>query len=904
MGTYFLIIHLTLISFIIGSEDIKLRLNYGTFFENAGKITFSSSHWIHGFAVDILNTEQLTQIKNYSKSLNDNYAQHVRELSKHSPGTTAAIHYYTKEPYEKLTNGKFQDFLQYTERNAFFIIFEELQSLINAYEHYIQSVIEYFPDTKARLERSFLDISGLTKSVFGLASDQDVQKLQKGFKQINHAFTNYETKSHNVISNLTSMTSLVNERVSGLTQTYRSLNITVEKLKLDQKQFQGINNNLMRTAASLDSTLRASNVLSDIKYDVERITLNRLALSELQSGKLSSFLIEPAELQNTLDKISEYLRTTHSSYKLLFESAEQIYSNPKFMLARNNDSLIITLLFPLEPKHHDLQLYEVTNLPLHIQSNDTKNFYSILKDTPDYYIHDFITDMFQILPRTKLNQCNKLGRPDNVIYDCDYNFRLKTRRQPNCINALFRGNTKDIKNQCKFSIIQPLDITSEIIPLHDNNYIIKDTESLTIACDSTQSRTIEGCLFCMLKITSTCDCKLIDNFNVVQSTQEDCSPYKAKVTKLFTANIIAIETFKPERSEIPTILPNQLFPSTYSDNIEYPSLNQIIKTFPEGSVIQHDQQLQVDIDKLKSNIKNGLDSYQSLADKNLHYSVHYDATNAFNGWPNIVLWVIVITLILVTGYHQYRLIIYSKILSVLPTIHATNIYELRPACTPTETALMYQTLIEHCTTLVYTISAIIIFFILLKLMQVIIRNHIDNHFFKFLFSNILQVKTHITLLLHDKNNKIPLYLGKINGTIVNLALSQRYKIIGISYTTIMPGLLYKVCITFDNLLQLHDDAMIFRVGNTAYISSTNKTKLENMQNGSVGTLYAQANHYIIRISNTSDIIMETQQVPTFSQLHQIFDPHNHPATYDESREHQPLPLREQVRPFTGSVESM
>ena len=898
---------------ILPLDEYTFRLNYGVWFKHIGKMSFTRAHWTHGFKINILHSDRIYLIKRYIRALQIRFSRTCDSCNaKYDlPANQSAAKYLYWGPEEDHDN-RLQYLQEHQERKFFRVIIEEMESLVKIYEEYRQIIKTSFPTEDRRQTRSLIDVSGLGKSIFGLASDNDVQNLKRGFDQMTAFVEQNKVTTHAIIGNLTTMSELTNQRISTLKLSQDAMTGTVNRLILENDKIKVFTKHIWRAIAMDEFLMYASGVLQDVRADVNQLTFIRVAISELQSGKLPSYLVDPISLQNTIQDIANNLRTTNSNSQLLFTSAEQVYQNVKFHVSRNNDSLLIIILFPLEPRHHNLRIHQVHQLPLHVKSNDSTQYYSIIDNMPDLYIHDEVTDMFQTLSNTKLNQCDKIHVSGNTIYECNDNFRLKTTISPDCINSLYRAHSKDIKQFCKVSLIKPLQVQSEIINVGQDKYLVKDVDTLTVTCYRDKSNVIPGCKFCIINIQSKCGCQITDNYNMLQNTYTECGPDELRITTLFVANIAAIDAFRPQRAEVPIILANQMFDREYSDNIPPPSLDSLVKRFPNPQVVESDEQIRINLAKLSQNIRNGLNSYNSLADQNHYHSTEYSVTNHFTNWPNLILWIIIFVLIAVTGYQQYRIIIIVNILAHIPMSKAYKIYDLKPQCTPAEDVQTLLTLITHATTMIYSIGGVLYFLILVKIIYILAKRYSSNKFLRFIYSNLLSVDTHISMVIHDKDNKIQLYLDKVSSTMTNLALVNDSKIIKFDFNTVLPGLLYKITLTFDQRIKLHDGNMTFHIDNTAYISRTSKRILELMENGSVAALYAHTNRYVMRISNPTAIIVQRRKRVTFESMHAIFGPDNHPdftpgnhpENYDNSREEQPIRHYGHIPAFSESRESI
>lgn len=142
-------------------------------------------------------------------------------------------------------------------------------------------------------------------------------------------------------AHLSSFISIVNNRTTNLLKGIQLNTKVINNIAaaVDAK-FVQMEHSMTNVSSLLIQQINEANVL--------RSNLDNLqsAIQNLIEGKLSPFLIPKQKLKSVIQDISKMLRTSHKGFYLTHTNPTYYYSHGKFLYARNNRHVYLSIKFP------------------------------------------------------------------------------------------------------------------------------------------------------------------------------------------------------------------------------------------------------------------------------------------------------------------------------------------------------------------------------------------------------------------------------------------------------------------------------------------------------------------------------------------------------------------------------
>jgi len=402
------------------------RLNYGTVFTHQGTLHASAEHWKHTFVLDF-KLPNFTLLNNQIVSTQSENIHGIYELYSNT------ISYVT-------------DTIAHIER-----LVPSHQPTIN------------------RKRRSLLPFIGtISKGLFGLATSDDVQNIasrvnaliQKstnlghGFakdseilhsfiKHTDHRFTNILdliATNHNFIYNISGQIS------NNFNQMQRQHSLIINSLtKLLQHHY------ILKQ--SYDQLLQGT----------QSLTL----------GLLSETILPLPVLTNALNNISHTLQ--QKGYMLPSTNPLLYYKNARFDYFRYNNTLYITVHFPIIHPSMTLQLFEIISHPVPI--NSSSSHASKIANLPKHVAISSNHAHFVELNEGTIASCTQFGSTKL----CSVSLPLTPISLETCSVSLLLANTSSINKNCEFDF-HLNQMTPTITALNDTHFLLFNTSQLTLQC--------------------------------------------------------------------------------------------------------------------------------------------------------------------------------------------------------------------------------------------------------------------------------------------------------------------------------------------------------------------------------------------------------------------------------------
>lgn len=538
------------------------RLNYGVIFKKDSTLVLSQEYWTHTFHLQLPNSIKPT---NVSTRCNRNES-----------------HCY-----------KWNDLV-----SVFQTLHVETQSHVKEVVKTIRSLIPQtnFPTKSSKKSpRAFLPFIGsLSRSLFGTATIEDVQLLARHVNALNARTTKFALAMQQYDAHLSSFISIVNNRTTNL----------LKGIQLNTKVINNI-------AAAVDAKFvqmehAMTNVSSLLIQQINEANVLRSNLDNLQSaiqnlieGKLSPFLIPKQKLKSVIQDISKMLRTSHKGFYLTHTNPTYYYSHGKFLYARNNKHVYLSVKFPISTHKAPMQLYEVTSLPVPI--NISSSHATQLLNMPKYFAITKHHDYYLNLKSDVLLNCVHAG--PTIL--CDHNLPLKPITSKDCSIALFNNDVKAIHKLCNFKFI-PNVLNSNIIELSPTSVLIYKIQSLSLDCPK-EKKVISGCAFCIIHVP--CKCSLSTDSLYLPPRLVNCYQSQQNFTILHSFNLALLQQFFDE-NKLANLLGDTIFPKPI--DLKVP----LFKIFNHSmdKVIADDHRYQLSLNKMAEAAKKDETIFKQLSE--------------------------------------------------------------------------------------------------------------------------------------------------------------------------------------------------------------------------------------------------------------------------------------------------
>ena len=182
-------------------------------------------------------------------------------------------------------------------------------------------------------------------------------------------------------------------------------------------------------------------------YDV---TLDHFltGLDALGTGRLTSQVLDPDELDRFLSAIRRQLREERSPFELAFNHTYQFYAEPMVMFTNTHDQLLVNVPILLRlATQKPLNLYSIDTVPMPFDTetlDGRNNEYTFINNSYPYMAlneHNYIP-----LTETQLRMCDKMG----PTYYCQNLYVLRQRTQHTCESAIcYKMDAKMITKHCQ-----------------------------------------------------------------------------------------------------------------------------------------------------------------------------------------------------------------------------------------------------------------------------------------------------------------------------------------------------------------------------------------------------------------------------------------------------------------------
>ena len=493
----------------------------------------------------------------------------------------------------------------------------------------IQSIEELIPQTrihKSRSRRSLLPFLGkLSKGLFGTATIDDVNILANHMNKLNKMATGLARALTQHENHLSSFIETANSRMDNL----------MSGIKNNMLGIKVIQNELHTTALNLEHSFE---YMMGISMDQIKTSNNinhaldefKLGIYNLVNGQLSPLLIPQPVMESTLQDIRLLLQTKFNGFHLTLTTVREVYSNCKYLFARNGTNLYVTIKLPISYFEKPLTMYKIISAPVPV--NSTSTHATQLLNLPPYFLITANKQYYAAISDLELTLCT-----GKTIKYCTSNVALTPVTADSCILALFANDKTKVKSLCDIRFLQDI-VKPQIMEISPNTLLVYRTPLLSLECLN-DHRMVEGCDFCLFKLP--CRCSISTNNHFFAPRLASCH-HNDNITTLHPVNLALLQHFF-DNEFVENIFADTIFSKAV--NVSLPKLK--LYQHKMSDILAADTKSHLSLSKMAETAKKDAVIFQTLEEPLLDGQISLDGD-----WPstdNILLYITTSATVILTA---------------------------------------------------------------------------------------------------------------------------------------------------------------------------------------------------------------------------------------------------------------
>ena len=178
---------------------------------------------------------------------------------------------------------------------------------------------------------------------------------------------------------------------------------------MDHNKLTLLENELQRSITSFTRILSAIvNLLVNNTIALNHVSgeINNmfLGIQMLVQGYISPNLIRPSTLKYCIEQIKSQLHETHPAFHLVHGDVQFYYTSKLFMYTRDQNSIYISMKFPISVDKHLFQVYQVQTFPHMVE--ESSNHSTQLLDYSAYFAVSKTPKHFLELTTAQYHKCS------------------------------------------------------------------------------------------------------------------------------------------------------------------------------------------------------------------------------------------------------------------------------------------------------------------------------------------------------------------------------------------------------------------------------------------------------------------------------------------------------------------
>ena len=597
---------------LVGAENVKHHINYGTTFSPRGSICFSTEAWRHSFLIDI------------GKPFHIPAFPFCAVTARTSNSSICAA----------------KNRLAFAVNAIRTELGHHLNDTVKLLEQLLPNTVLPKDVKKKRAIFSFL--GSIIHDITGLSTEEQMQQVQGQINLLKKAISTVGNTLTREGSELSSFMNALDDRLTNAMNGVQENALQTQTLALE---FHNATENLERLSFLISANIVKE--LANVQTITHQYDLFKQSLADLAEGKLSPLLIKPALIRQTITNIQGILTRDYPNFFLVSTNPQYYYKHAKFLVYRKNSHILITVYFPISSVQ-TFELFRVYSWPSPV--NETTSEATQIRNLPDYFAISNDRQFFVSLTNEETSHC--VG---NEIQVCTFRPTMQSISSTNCVANLFLGNVPQIKQQCDFRFLSNV-IKPHLLNIGNGQLIVYQTPRIIIECPPNRRHVMPGCNFCLIHLQ--CGCLAISEDILFQSSITQCQSSAKQVTKLYPVNLALLHHFFNDH-ELQEILANTTFEKPLS--IILPQLH--VYKHKMSDIVSADHQFDLSLKTIIEKTKNQSKIYGSIADAYLDGQFSIIDSSPFD--YKLLLNIIAITLSVLNAIMLFFLFKKIKMISAL-----------------------------------------------------------------------------------------------------------------------------------------------------------------------------------------------------------------------------------------------
>ena len=237
-------------------------------------------------------------------------------------------------------------------------------------------------------------------------------------------------------------------------------------------------------------------------------------------------------MESTINDIKSLLQRKFHGFHLTIKDIKSIYSDCKYIFARNGTNIYITIKLPVSHFEEPLTLYKVISSPVPV--NSTSLHATQLLDLPPYFLVTANKQYYAPVTDLDLTVCS-----GNEIKYCTSSIALNPVTSASCILALYANDKDQVKSLCDFRFLQNI-VRPKIVEISPNTLLVYRTPLLSLECID-DHRMAKGCDFCLFRLP--CRCSISTSTHFFPHRLASCHHNTDNITTIHPVNLALLQHF-------------------------------------------------------------------------------------------------------------------------------------------------------------------------------------------------------------------------------------------------------------------------------------------------------------------------------------------------------------------------
>ncbi|XP_046571583.1 uncharacterized protein LOC124279759 [Haliotis rubra] len=339
----FTLMALVIIQNQVNSVHTELRLPWGVVFIHTSRIDISQNKWIHVFKYKLPDLSEMGNRPDYQQFCK-----------------THALHCYSVNAIDGYIKKAEQELLVYWTN-----VSKDIKILI-------PHVNTFQKDSRTR--RAILPFIGsISRSIFGTATVEDVERLAQYVKRLSMHVTNTSRVVQVQVRQMSSFIAKTNDRISssltGIETNHRDISQVAEQVQDVEKSI----------FISMKILLDRLTFLTTIRQEIDEMYLG---IQQLVNQRLSPSLLPVTEVKKALNMIQKRLNAEYPLFHVAHKDPGYYYRERTVHCSRTGDSILISLIVPFQTHSTLLEVYRINSFGLPI--NQSSSHVTQVMNLPDY----------------------------------------------------------------------------------------------------------------------------------------------------------------------------------------------------------------------------------------------------------------------------------------------------------------------------------------------------------------------------------------------------------------------------------------------------------------------------------------------------------------------------------------